>query len=882
MNQYTPSQINRLQEDPAFMESNQKNRGATYSSPRDLHHSQEFTMDHQDRPFTPQSAFDAVELIGFDSEDTSSVHYSCTAVEAPIAQKIPAPLLSEINDMSIQQALIIKDILFTLLGLEGHYIQYSKTYNRSSINSRVFGPDFKIARNLDISLKTVTKRIIRIGKYYSGLTSFTQIYNDAAHGKLVQAFCHATATFFKQYIKILIDLEHEFHHNSKFNINTLDQILYQDVANKMSHMYSIAIAIHELNEERQNLPREELIDTRHRLETDMYTEKMRVCKGGLVLTIIRDRISAFKGDAISYQFLTALYDEVSVEYLSMLNKWLTEGRIEDPFDEFMIRVAKIPKKLQSVFQKNSDFYWNELYSIKEDGLLEQFRDTKIQNKIISTGKYLTMFKTCTGLHDFQYLRETLEGVNSLNAPDLNLKIDLFATRANKMLLKVFFEGYKFPNLVETFQTIFLLEDSSRIDSFMDSAFQDLKRNKFKISTSKVSRQYNEQFGSLLNTDCSTSSSKLAERNQRFTITVENFFKATEELISRKGSDTSNYDFKKMLQEHNSSEEVRNEVGKGHRSGTNDRVDDATFLSVDVTVPLSFPLNFVLNRQTSYQYETLFKFLFMLKFVTKQVESNWHDINTSTIWTEKTFPPKVQKWILRCRMLHSRILAFVTHLQSYVMYDVVESNYEEVCKLLDEYARQLSLAELGTNVIQSDAVLNTKLSSKYGMNTIFDERINSRKTTTITTTATATATATARATNESLSIHDLKVKLETYTTSILSDALLTRSETLLCVREMFYFIIQFQTYTIQMKKMLVYIHPGLYETFSKELPGKFNKPMDDDSVQQRLEYMDESFFLRYQKFGELLTYFLSTIRKVGERENRKLLELSDRLESCFPE
>ncbi|KAG5420448.1 alp4 [Candida metapsilosis] len=826
-------------------------------------------MEEQERPFTPQPSYDTVELMEFDSDETSSVHACCTATEVSAVQKIPPPLLSDISDINIQQALIVKDILFALLGLEGHYIQYNRTYNRSSLSSRVLGPDFKVAKNLDISLKTVTKRIIRIGKYYSGLTAFTQFYNDAAHGKLVQAFCHSIAMFFKQYNKILVNLEHEFYVNSTFNINTLEQALYQDVAGKMSHMYSIATAIHELNEERRHLHHDELDNTLHRLETDMYTTKMKVCKGGLVLKIINERIFAYKGDAVSYEFLRALYDEVSGEYVSMLNKWLTQGSIEDPFDEFMIRVAKVPKGLRSLFQMNSDFYWNELFMIKEDGLLDQFIDAKLQNKIINTGKYLSMFKKCTDLHDFQYLSETLEGIRSLNAPDLELKIDLFATRANKILLKLLFEGYKFPTLVRSFQTLFLFDNSFKIDSFIDSAFQDLRRDKYKISTSKIQRQYNDKCISMLQNERNISSpAKLAEHNQRFTITVENFFKATEELIARKESNVTNYDVRKLLQEHNESGELRSEAaGDGQKKGSNDKVDDATFLSVDVTVPLQFPLNFVLNRQTSYQYETLFKFLFMLKFVTKQIENNWQDINTSKIWTERTFPPRVKKWILRCRMLHSRTLAFVTHVQSYVMYDVIESNYEEVDKLLNEYASQLAASELGSNVTQTDQSLNAKLPSNYGINAIFDRRINSRK---------------ANTTSETLSVQDLKVKLETYTTSILSDALLTRSETLLCVREMFYFIIQFQTYTAQMKKMLVFIHPRLYEMFSKELPGKFNKPMDNESIQQRLDYMDESFFLRYQKFGELLTYFLSTIKKVGKRENRKLLELSDRLESCFPE
>ena len=877
MNQYTPSQINRLQEGPRIFEFNQRNQknqeGVSFSS-LDPHSSQDFTMyKQQEKSSSPQPTYDAVQLMEFDLDnaDPCGIQMSCIVSELPLVQKLPAPLLLEIDDINIQQALIIKDILFALLGYEGHYIQYGKTYNKSSKSAKIRGIDFKIAKNLDVSLKTVTKRIIRIGKHFSGLNSFIEYYNDAAYGKLVQAFCHSIAEFFKLYIDVLVSLEREFQYNSTFNINALEQVLYQEIANKMSHMYSIAIEIHQLNEERCSLPKEESTTTKlHRLETDMYTEKMRVCKGGLVLKIIQERISAFKGDAISYSFLSALYDEVSVDYVQMLNHWLAEGSIEDPFDEFMIQVAKIPKGLQSFFQTRSDFYWNELFLFKEDGLLDQFLDTKIQNKIINTGKFLSMFKTCTNLHDFQYLGETLECVKSLNAPDLELKIDLFFARANKMLLKLLFEGYRFPRLVEAFQTLFLFDKSFTIDSFIDDAFQDLKRNKYRISTLKILRQYDEHVTSSLDSERKSNpfAVSVVELSQRFTITIENFFKATEELMARKESDLTHYDLRELLKEHNSTGELRNEDEEGLEKRLSDSVEDITFLSVDLTVPLQFPLNFVLNRQISYRYETLFKFLFMLKFVTKQIENNWQDINTSRIWTEMSFPQRIQKWILRCRMLQSRILTFVTHVQSYVMYDVIESNYDQIHHMLNEYMDQLSSANMGSDVTsKEEQALNNKLLSNYGMNSIFDKRINSRKTTT---------------TDASLSVNDLKVKLETYTTVALSDSLLTRPETLLCVKEMFYFIILFQSYTIQMKKMLVLVHPELFETFSKEFPGKFNKPMDGELVQKRLDYMDESFLLRYQKFGELLAYFLSTIKRVGEKENRKLLELSDRLELCFPE
>ena len=45
----------------------------------------------------------------------------------------------------------------------------------------------------------------------------------------------------------------------------------------------------------------------------------------------------------------------------MLNQWLLEGVINDPFDEFMIREKRVPDSFMEIFQSKSEYYWNELF-----------------------------------------------------------------------------------------------------------------------------------------------------------------------------------------------------------------------------------------------------------------------------------------------------------------------------------------------------------------------------------------------------------------------------------------------------------------------------------------------------------------------------------------
>ena len=222
-------------------------------------------------------------------------------------QKVSGPLLSQISNLHIQQALIIRELIFTLLGYEGHYIQYSRHYDPSSPLSRISGPDYKIAKNLDISLKNIAKKLMRFGKYYSGLRSFIQIYDDTGFGRIVQKFCYEISEFLSHYQRVIMNLEHEFKFNKNFNLNMLDQMLHQEVANKLTHFYEISLEINRITEERQRLSQIDVLDKFEssfinnsnfngvNSEPNLYHVKSDCCKGGSVLQIIQERIIYYKG-----------------------------------------------------------------------------------------------------------------------------------------------------------------------------------------------------------------------------------------------------------------------------------------------------------------------------------------------------------------------------------------------------------------------------------------------------------------------------------------------------------------------------------------------------------------------------------------------------------
>lgn len=416
--------------------------------------------------------------------------------------------LAELNDLRIQQGLIIKDLLFVFLGLEGFYIRYSEKYDLGSADSRIRGPDFKIAKHLDISLKSITKKLIKYGRYYSALKSFIEIYDTHQSGKVLQRLCFEIEKFLCRYEQLVVQIEQEFETNSGFNLSFLENNVLRssEVSVEIDLLYDIVTLIHEesavrykqskhaaVNDEAyfQNFIKTIQNDLRETGSINLTTDQtnFELCKGGLILQKIQKLSSErYLGDSVKSGIANKLFDSISIDYVDMLNGWLINGEINDPYDEFLIKENKIEGKVGSQY---SEKYWEEVYVTRIDGIIEQFQSRDLQMKLLATGKFLNIFKICTGVNDTSIGNEVV-GIISLSSRDLELKIHEFYLRANKLLMKLYFEGYQLTTLIEKLQGVYFLKDSFDIDNFIRKSFNDLRRNKYGVSISKLKRQYEEE------------------------------------------------------------------------------------------------------------------------------------------------------------------------------------------------------------------------------------------------------------------------------------------------------------------------------------------------------------------------------------------------------
>ncbi|CAK7902563.1 spindle pole body component Spc97p [[Candida] anglica] len=840
--------------------------------------------------------------------------------------KIRPQALSELNDLRVQQGLIMQDLLFVLLGYEGFYIRYSERYNPNSLDSLIKGPDYKTAKHLDVSLKSITKKLVHFGKYYSALNSFVEHYCSQSSGKVVQRLCTEISQFIVQYQQLIIQIEEEFKHNSSFNLNILENILNQEISVKIHLLYEIITSIHDdsqtrfklygannnINNDREayfkNFIRNIQNDLRETGNIDLTTDQQNFnqCKGGLVLQIIQQLTHTYHGDQVSMTFLSKLFDAVSIDYVQMLNNWLINGDIDDPYDEFLIKENKLStaNRFQDIIHTRTEKYWDELYGTRTDGLIEQFSSKEIQLKILATGKYLNIFKLCTDINNFEQLGEDLIPIEKLTSRNTELKILEFYDRANWLLMKLYYDGYGFCSIIDSFQKTLLLNESYHMDNFLSNSFNDLRRNKHSVSPSRLAQSYAEAYkvnpgqnfaiidvvSDGVTENITSNIVDVLKFNQKLTVDSTNFYDLAKEIL-----DVKSFDAEEALKNESSSSMFKALLNKSlernkiSSAGSNtpsrstydpDHSDEYTVAGLNLEVHVPFPLNLLITQNFVFEYQLIFKLLVISKFITKLSDDSWKEINFSSVWGYKGFHPRVHKWILRCRILHNRMNDFMKELNFYFNFDIIDTNYQDLkcsIKEIQNFLKQDRQSQTPTNATspqQSDLFGFRNQFDNYSQNnnSIFDKNILNH----------SQANNSSR-TKSLCDVDNLHKKLSSFLNSILRDTLVTNKDLIESLKVMFDVIISFNHYLSRLKKSLIMINPELFDKFSQDYPSKFqNKNMDDEQIAARFDILNENLNSLYEIFNDGLTDFMNTLKLYGETENQSLLILIERLENCFPD
>ncbi|XP_073045815.1 LOW QUALITY PROTEIN: gamma-tubulin complex component 3-like [Primulina eburnea] len=371
----------------------------------------------------------------------------------------------------------------------------------------------------------------------------------------------------------------------------------------------------------------------------VLVDSCKVLKGGAMAGAIHLR--AQHGDPLVNDFMKKLLRQVCSPLFEMVRSWVLEGELEDIFSEFF--VVSQPVK--------ADCLWREGYRLL-DSMLPSFISQSLAQRILRTGKSINFLRVCC--EDRVWADAAKEAAAAAGTTTrrgdlgygetdaLESLVAEAAKRIDKHLLDVIYTQYKFKEHCLAIKRYLLLGQGDFVQYLMDIVGPELSEPANTISS----------------------------------------FKLAGLLESAIRSSNAQYDDGDML------DSLRVKM-MPHNTG--DRGWDVFSLEYDARVPL----NTVFTESVMSRYLRIFNFLWKLRRIEHALIGVWKGMKPNRVTSQffSKLPRAVTLQLIltsrKYQVLWDEMNHFVTNLQYYIMFEVLEvswSNFSkevEVSKDLDD-------------------------------------------------------------------------------------------------------------------------------------------------------------------------------------------------------
>ncbi|KAG7385097.1 hypothetical protein PHYPSEUDO_001949 [Phytophthora pseudosyringae] len=513
---------------------------------------------------------------------------------------------------SVQESIIVDDLLYVLLGVEGRYIKLAVAETRG-VDAAKSTRSFKFGLNqpgMDPSLLTLASRCLSLGEFYLKLTLYIEQFSRYEYGQVSHALCAALKTLVKEYKIMVGQLEHQSRSAdgpAQFTIQNL--------------WYNVQPSLRTL---------------------EMLSLLVDACRktigGGSLLTEIQRIMSSLAGDSNARKVFSFLMERASVPYLKMVERWIYHGDLVDPYDEFMIRRDDQVSK-EDVQDNPYSTYWQSRYTIRASQV--PLFLSRVAQKILTAGKYLNVFRTCNRQVDCPFAGEIVFSSSESVYEELIDKAHGFASR---MLLGLFVRDNDLQNRLISLKHYFLMDQGDFFVDFMDVAEVELKLRADKLSLPRLESLLH------LSLQTSTCSSDPYKDDLQCFLSPHNLISHMEAIHQRaqKGPRDSLTTFESSSIGH-----------PGYK------VIDAFTLDYKV----KWPLSLVISCGALTKYQMIFRHIFFCKHVERQLCDAWLNHQaTKELSLRAALGPS---FCLRQRMLH-----FQQNFVYYMMFEVISPRWHD--------------------------------------------------------------------------------------------------------------------------------------------------------------------------------------------------------------
>ncbi|KAL3534145.1 hypothetical protein ACH5RR_002606 [Cinchona calisaya] len=364
----------------------------------------------------------------------------------------------------------------------------------------------------------------------------------------------------------------------------------------------------------------------------VLVDSCKALKGGAMAGAIH--IHAQHGDPLVKDFMKRLLQRVCSPLFEMVRSWVLEGELEDIFAEFF--VLSQPVKAESL--------WREGYRLHST-MLPSFISSSLAQRILRTGKSINFLRVCC--EDCWWADAAAESAAAAGTTTtrgnlgygetdaLESLVAEAAKRIDKHLLDVMYKRYKFKEHCLAIKRYLLLGQGDFVQYLMDIVGPELSEPANTISS----------------------------------------FKLAGLLESAIRSSNAQYDDPDIL------DRLRVKM-MPHNTG--DRGWDVFSLEYDARVPL----NTVFTESVMARYLRIFNFLWKLRRVEHALIGVWKTMKPNCVAScfLAKLPNAVKLQLIltsrRCQVLWDEMNHFVTNLQYYIMFEVLEISWSNFLKEME--------------------------------------------------------------------------------------------------------------------------------------------------------------------------------------------------------
>ncbi|KAI0764704.1 Spc98 family-domain-containing protein [Fomes fomentarius] len=627
--------------------------------------------------------------------------------------------------VEIQEALVLEDLLFVLMGIEGTHITYHSDYSPDDDDS-LNGVRFIVSPSLDPSLRDLVERILPLATYYTAITSFIELRSHVDFGLVNHALCASMRDMLKDYQTLLSQLEHAFNTSPQFTLQklwfyvhptlhtlsllyllTTDLATADDPTAELSSSSSSSDAEEDAHNQALGLGGATLKAVLSEIKTTSLGVNGAsgvAVKGGEVLAILHDRMQNMSGDPAARQLYGALLRDAGKPYVEMVQAWIRTGKLVDPYEELLVKESKFINR-GTLEMDYTDEYWERRYTLRDGSTLggssKQHQAgvppprsvggrlpggacipavlERWKHKILLAGKYLNVIREC----GIEIRRDSAQEDLSMDDERFYKCIEDAYTHANRTLLELLLRDQQLIPRLRSLKRYFFLSQSSFLTHLLDLSHTELRKSAKSVSLVRLQ----SLLDLALNTDAQGEDAMFRE-DVKVTMAGSGLYEWLLTVVNVSGLEEG-------------------EAADGHMHGhesqkkerEKDKDDKKQMLAIDALTldyNVKFPLSLVISRKTILRYQLIFRFLLHLKHVEQSLSSMWIEHKTSA-WRRSTrprtpaadagrqtsqVPPKdwhseFENWRKRVFLLRARMLAFVQQILAFTTFEVLEPNWRKL-------------------------------------------------------------------------------------------------------------------------------------------------------------------------------------------------------------